>query len=115
LAEDDLWRDAAFKPDVNDKKLPLIQITTNRRVVDDPDTAVSLAATDVFTRGFLKIKAERKNKNLVYIGNGNSTDLRNNGYPLDAGEEIELPVNNLKLVFFQGETAGDAIRLIFGK
>ncbi len=115
MAEPDIWGDAAFKPDVTDKKLPLIQITTNRKVVVDPTIAVSLSSTDVFTRGFLKIKAERRNKEQIYIGNGSSVDLRNNGYPLDAGEEIPIPVNNLKLVFFQGDRAGDAIRIIFGK
>jgi len=114
LAEDDLWSGAGFKPDLTDKQLPLIQITTNRKLVVDPSSSASLASTDVFVRD-LKIKAERKNKGLIYIGNGNSVDLRNNGYPLDAGEELPLSVNNLKLVFYQGDKAGDAIRIIYGK
>ena len=109
---DDPWGEAAFKPDTTDKKLPGIILRTNRLVVVDPAEKQQLSTTDVFVRT-LKIKAERKNKGLIFIGSNVSVDLRVNGYPLDAGEEMPLSVNNLALVFFQGDKTDDAIRIIF--
>lgn len=115
MATSDEWERANFKPDTTDKAIPDIRVRTNRLVVDAVGEPKALSITNggVFVRN-LRIKAERKNKGIVFIGSGVSVDLRINGYPLDAGEELPLEVNDLTIVFFQGDTKNDAIRIIYG-
>jgi hypothetical protein len=81
--------------------------------VADVTVPLPLSSTPVFVRN-LRVKAERTNSGIVYIGASVSIDLRNNGYPLGAGEELLLDVNDLSVVFYQGDTHNDAIRLIYG-
>lgn len=108
------WDAAAYKPDLTDKQLPSAKIRTSRLVVSDVTDSTPLASTPVFVRE-LRIKAERANKGIVYVGAEVSVDLRTNGYPLGAGEELPLPVNDLSIVYYQGDTVDDAIRIIWGQ
>lgn len=107
------WDSANFKPDLTDKVLPSVKIRTNRLAVVDVATSAALSSVPVFVRN-LRIKAERTNRGIVYIGANVSADLRNNGYPLGAGEELPLEVNDLSIVYYQGDTQSDAIRVIYG-
>lgn len=109
---DDMER-AAYKPDLTDRVLPSTSIRTARLAVTDVSVSLPLSSVPVFCRS-LKVKAERTNHGVVYVGSEVSLDLRVNGYPLGPGEELELPVNDLALVYYQGDTEEDAIRVFSG-
>lgn len=106
------WDKAAWKPDVTDKQLPAVRIRTSRLAITDVTETAPLSSVPVFCRE-LKVKAESKNKGIIYIGADISIDLRNNGYPLEPGAELSLPVNDLGIVFYQGDEVDDGLRVIY--
>lgn len=109
----DAWNNLNFKPDLTDRQLPVSKIVTNRLQVVSVTVSLPLSSVPIFVRD-LRIKTEAPNKGTIYIGAGVSVDLRNNGYPLLAGDELNLPINDLSVVYFQGDTLNDAIRIIYG-
>lgn len=109
----DPWEQSDFKPDLTDRQLPSIRVRTKKlTVVEVPDDPRPLSDVPAFCRE-LKVKAGRGNTGLVYIGDPGTADLTVTGYPLDAGEELSLPVNNLKLIYYQGDTVNDVLHVIY--
>lgn len=57
----------------------------------------------------IKIKAPKNNKGTVYLGD--STVTLANGFPIDAGEWVELPVMDYNTLYVIG-TEGDSLNLL---
>lgn len=106
------WEQANFKPDLTDRTLPSTQVRTVRLAVADPTVSAPLSSIPVFART-LRIRAEHGNKGTIFVGSQASLDLTVNGYPLTAGEQMELTVNDLSVVYFQGDTLDDAVRIMY--
>ncbi len=112
MGYDELSR-ANFIPDLTDKVLPSVSIRTSRLAVTDVGASAPMSLVPMFCRS-LKVKAERTNSGIVYVGSDVSIDLRVNGYPLGPGEELVLEVNDVSIVHYQGDTLNDGIRIIHG-
>lgn len=52
----------------------------------------------------VKIKADLDNSDNVYVGHDQNVSA-SNGYPLDAGEEVDVPVDSLDKVWVVGGAA----------
>ena len=82
-------------------------------------SATAAQLPDVEVAGVVRLKAQQGNSGNVYIGltNGvtkptDQTDDGTTGYELDAGQEIELVVDNLNELWIICDNAGDDLTFL---
>lgn len=56
------------------------------------------------------IKAPLANTGIVYVGGNDVSSVV--GYPLEAGNAVLLPINNINLIYYVGTVAADSLRYI---
>lgn len=74
-------------------------------------SAVQITATETLLQVGVTIKALAGNSNTVYIGASDAV-TSSTGYPLAAGEEKFIPVDDLSLVWLIGGASGQEIRYL---
>jgi hypothetical protein len=74
-------------------------------------TAAQITETSTKIGQGVWIRALSTNTNVVYVGSDDDLD-NTNGYPLIAGEEKFIIINDLSKVWFYGGAAGQEIRYL---
>lgn len=104
--------DLNFLADATDLQIPITELkNVVIQALNDGDL-MQASSVAQFTRG-CSIKMRRSNTGMVYVGSKNVN--ANNGYELAAGESVALSVNDLSLVWFKFEKAGDKAAVMYGK
>lgn len=63
----------------------------------------------------VQIKADEDNTGVVYVGNSGLTvltDEATDGFPLEAGEGLFVPIDDANKVFLISETGGQAVHFL---
>lgn len=71
---------------------------------DTIGTTPAVAGVELLALKYVRIKADLGNSDNVYVGNTPSVSSEN-GFQLDAGEHVDIPVDSLAKVFVVGDAA----------
>ncbi len=101
-----------LKPAQNVRQISFGTFSHGSRTVGTVSALALTTASVVCNRG-VTVKAARANSGNVYVGStsgvtGLSAEATD-GYELDAGEEIHIPVNNTNKIFVRGGAAGQKV------
>ena len=88
-------------------------IADNRKVVTTAGTAVALAAST--TCKYVVIAAEADNTGVIAVGGSTvvATLATRRGIPLNAGEKIGFPIDNLADVYIDSTVNGDGVTFTY--
>lgn len=89
-------------------------LNTGRKVVTTAGTAVALATST--TCKWVQITAETDNTDLIVVGDSGviaSLSTRE-GTPLDAGDTLTIPIDNLADVYIDSLVNGEGVTFLYG-
>lgn len=106
--------DNAVLDNIDANTAPTTGLNTGRKVVTTAGTAVAIASST--TCKWVQITAETDNTDLIVVGDSGvvaSLSTRE-GTPLDAGDTLTIPIDNLADVYIDSLVNGEGVTFLYG-